>query len=89
MKKHQRVDSLGFDVPVEQLAHDLAIAKLSNDKTLQHDGDGYSTDSDANDPWTRLDEEYFAKYKQWYDQYSKLLDDRTRYDSAFKSTDES
>lgn len=83
MKNHDKVDRFGFDVSSQQLAHDLAIAKLSNDKSLKHEGDGLTS---ANEPssWTSLDIEYFKRYEQWYDHFLAYLDDQTRYDSSFK-----
>ena len=81
MKSHDKADSLGFDVPVQQLAHDLAIAKITNDKSLSHDADGVN----ENTPWTDLDKKYFDRYKLWYDHFLRYLGDQTRYDSAFKN----
>ncbi|MCL2264199.1 MAG: hypothetical protein FWC08_13370 [Defluviitaleaceae bacterium] len=70
MQKHDKADKIGFNVDPEQLAHDLAILKLSKMSSLTE-----------NTATVLIYEEYVKICKDFRD----LIDDKMRYDSSFDS----
>lgn len=80
MQKHDKVSKFGFDVPIQQLAHELALAELSNNKSLSFSG---ITDDLDDGSWRIIDEKYYETYQRSYARFKRLLDDKTRYDSTF------
>lgn len=76
---HDVPSQLGFDVSPEQLAHDLAIAKLSNDESLSFN---HKIEDPTDEVVSELDIRYFEEYENWYHRFYNVIDDRTRYDSA-------
>lgn len=67
MEKHDKVDPRGFNVSPEQLAHDLAIVKLSNMQGIEK----------------MLSREVYDAYLNFLDEMKTEIESRTRYDSAF------
>lgn len=60
------IHSSGFSVTPEQLAHDLALIKLSKDNTLSSDSD---------------EQIFYDKYISLVKDFENVIDDKIRYDS--------
>lgn len=66
--KFDKVGRFGFDISPEQLAHDLAIARLVHESELLANKDMWS---------------YYDKYTEFYNGFKAIIQDKTRYDDNF------
>ncbi|EAF5047040.1 hypothetical protein C2I45_15390 [Listeria monocytogenes] len=67
--KFDKVGNFGFDISPEQLAHDLAIARLGIESELLENKDMWS---------------YYDQYTKFYNSFKAIIQDKTRYDDNFK-----
>lgn len=68
IKKHDKVGK-GFNISPKQLAHELTMLKLAHSGELT----GLSTYN-----------AYYELYTRTLHEFTKIIDDKTRYDSSFK-----